>query len=106
MLMQFTWHLIVIIAAILIGVGLFQKGEKTPNMSGDQMKEADMYRNYAYMLWGVAVAVAVYYYYIQNRTQKANMCGGGGGPYRGYMGSGSANMCGKAHMCGAKAYHY
>ena len=94
--MQFTWHLLVIIAAILIGVCLFQKGEKSPDMSAEQMKEADMYRNYAYLLWGVAIAVALYYYYIQNNNQKATMCGGG---YN------KAYMCaGKANMCGAKMY--
>ncbi|KKL14662.1 hypothetical protein LCGC14_2513410 [marine sediment metagenome] len=50
--MQFTWHLLVI------------------------MKEADMYRNYAYILFAVAIIVAVYYYYIQvsGIYVKASMC--------------------------------
>jgi len=88
--MQFTWHLLVIIAAVLIGVCLFQKGEKNPNMSADQMKQADMYRIYAYILWAIAIAVAIYCYYFQNKSKKARMCGGG--HYRGYM-------------CSARAYH-
>ena len=84
--MQFTWHLLVIIAAILIGVCLFQKSEKNANMSDDQLKEADMYRNYAYILFAVAIIVAVYYYYIQGNV-KASMYG-----YK------------KASMCNAKAH--
>ncbi len=116
--MKFTWNLIFIIAAILFGMFFFQKGEKTSGMSGSQIKDAEMYRNYAYLLWGIAIAVALYYYYIQGEAVtaempygwKANMCGCAAG-----MGSGKAYMCGvkapmcggehaKANMCGDKMY--
>lgn len=96
--MQFTWHLAIIIGAILIGVCMFQKGEKTPNMSDEQLKEAEMYRNYSYLLFAIAAAVAIYYYF-SNAQQKASMCGGG--HYKGYMHGGclhgKATMCGKPH---------
>ena len=80
--MQLTWHLLVIIASVLIGVCLYQKGEITLSMSAEQAKDAKMYRTIAYLLWGVAVVVAVYYYYILNNTQKATMCGV---PHKAYM---------------------
>lgn len=86
--MQITWHLILIVASVLIGACLVQKGSIEPNMSTDQIKESVMYRNYGYLLIGVAVVATVYYYYMID-TRKATMCG-----YK-------ANMCGyKATMCG------
>ena len=80
--MEFSYHLLIIIAAILLGACLFQKGEKTPGMTAAQLKEADMYRNYAYALFALAAVVAIYYYYVQNNQRaqmhsyKARMCGG------------------------------
>ncbi len=73
--MQLTWHILVIVAAIFIGAVLFQRGEQNANMTDAQKKEANMYRNLAYLLWGIAVAMIIYYYYIQNETQRANMNG-------------------------------
>ena len=73
--MQLTWHILVIVAAIFIGAVLFQRGEQNANMTDAQKKEANMYRNLAYLLWGIAVAMIIYYYYIQNQTQRANMNG-------------------------------
>ena len=105
--MKFTWHLIFIIAAILFGMFLFQKGEKTSDMSDSQIKEAKMYQNYAYLLWGIAIAVALYYYYIQSEI-KAEMpygCAAGMGSGKAYMCGVKAPMCGgKASMCGSKMY--
>ena len=94
--MHLTWHLILIIAAVLLGACLFQKGEKNPNMSDAQVKEADMYRNYSYLLFGIAVVTAVYYYFIMPKSKKSRMNGynhyGNGNSYTNH-----ANMCGKAH---------
>lgn len=101
--MQFSWHLIIIIAAILIGVALYQKGIYTPSMSPEQAVYANMYRQYAYALWGIAVAVAVYYYYINSKSRKASMHGGLSQYATMHHGVKKAYMCGmKAHMCGAK----
>ena len=106
--MEFSWYLVFIIAAILFGMLMFQKGDKTSDMNDAQIKDAGMYRNYAYLLWGIAVAMAFYYYWIQGESMfKANMCGCGAGMGSGYanMCGGKANMCGdKANMCGGKIY--
>jgi formate-dependent nitrite reductase membrane component NrfD len=85
--MQCSWHLVVIIAAILIGACLFQMSETNANMTSDQAKQATMYRNWAYALWVLAAVMVVYYYMMQGGAQKARMCGGG------YQ---------QAYMCGAK----
>nr|QBK87646.1 MAG: hypothetical protein LCMAC201_05590 [Marseillevirus LCMAC201] len=114
--MKFTWHLLVIIAAVLIGACMFQKGEKNVDMSDSQLKDADMYRNYSYMLFAVAIAVAVYYYYVQNYV-KAHMDGYNNNQANSYNNNNQANNSynnnnkanshnnnNKANMCGAKAY--
>ena len=100
--MQFTWHLIVIIAAILFGICLFQMSGKSADMTADQVKQADMYLNGAYILWAVAVAVAFYYYFMMGEEvfAKASMPGCG-------CGEGKASMCsGKATMCGGGIPRY
>ena len=91
--MQLTWHLLVIIAAVLFGVCMFQKGEQTPNMSDSQLKEAEEYRMWAYVLWAVAAGVTGWWYMNVNR-QKATMCGAGHAHHYGNMHHGKATMCG------------
>ena len=84
--MQLTWHIFVVIAAFLIGVCLFQKSQKNPEMSPEQVKDADMRRMLSYGLFAVSIGLAVYYY-SQMEKQRGTMYHYG-------------TMCGKAHMCG------
>lgn len=84
LVMKFTWHLLVIVAAILLGVCLYQRGQQTVDMTSEQVQEAGVYRNYAFVLWAIAIAIALYYYYVQGQSVFGR----------------KANMCGKAHMCG------
>ena len=112
--MQFCWHFLVIVTAVLFGMCLYQKGEMTPDMSADQAAEAVMYRNYAYMLWGFALVVIIYCYYVHRESYTANMYGSATHtqtrrplsvrtPF-GLPGSRRAYMCGnKANMCGGGA---
>lgn len=106
--MYFSWHLAVIIVGVLIGFYLFQKGQTTANMTLEEQQNAAMYRTFAFVLWGIAIAVALYYYYINRDKQKASMCGA-----KAYMHGNKAHMCGakammhgnKAHMCGGGRYY-
>ena len=85
---QLSWHLLVIVAALLLAGCMYQKSTMVNNPF--EQEQAQMYRNYSYVLLGVAAVVAVYYYYLNG--SKASM--------RGYM-------CGadhRAQMCGARMY--
>lgn len=88
--MQFTWHLLVIIVAILFGACLYQRSYISSGMTPDKIKMAEMYRSYAYLLFALAIIVGIYYYFIQPHAQRATMCGA-------MYGNQKANMCGASH---------
>lgn len=64
--MILTWHVLVIIGLLIIGFCLYRKGETTRDMSVEKINRAKMSRNWAYFMWGSAIVIAVYYYYIKN----------------------------------------
>lgn len=72
--MEFNIYLLLAIVAAVAGVILVQMGIPSVDMSSEQSKSADLYRNYGYLSLGVAVILGMYYYYEQR--QSANMCGG------------------------------
>jgi hypothetical protein len=89
--MQFTWHLIVIVVLVLLGLYLFQMSRKRVYMNIEQVQRADRYRNAAFISWIVAAGLAFYYYFTLGEevfskasmpgsecgcSSKANMCSG------------------------------
>lgn len=88
MKLELSWHLLVIVVALLLAGCLYHKS--TTANTPWELQNAQMYRNYSYVLLAVAVVVGVYYYYLHGN--KASM--------RGYM-------CGGTHrapMCGGRMY--
>jgi len=75
--MKLTWHLIVIVVAVILGFCLWHKGAEKDDMTDKQLHDAHLYRRVAGVLWAVAVGVFAVWLYKLNNQKLGNMCGGG-----------------------------
>ena len=103
--MHITLQLLIVIATVLFAACLFRKSRGTAQTAA-QKAQADQYRMYAYIAFGIAIAAGIYF---MNKgqlgfQQKANMCGGAhhnAQMHRGRMHHGIArnvaNMCGREY---------
>jgi len=75
--MKLTWHLVVIIIAVILGFCFWHKGAEKDDMTEKQKKDGEMNRRVAGALWGIAIGVFAIWLYKLNNKQLGNMCGGG-----------------------------
>lgn len=67
-IMQFNWNYIIIVVAILAGVYFWSKSSCLMTVAGADNTTAKQYRNYSYLMFIIAAALAVYNYFVSKKS--------------------------------------